>query len=197
MAAKKKAAKRPAKKRAAPQRTKAGSSREETKRRKANFIEAYIANGGNATQAAVTAGYSERTAKQQGSRLLTDVDIKAVLDARARSLADRYRLNTENVLKETARIAFFDVANCFGENGALLDVRTIPEDTRRALSSVEVVEMSQGPDSLPLYVKKIRVSDKNVALERAFKHLGLFREDNEQLGKAARRFFEVPRKADK
>lgn len=31
---------------------------------------------GNATQAAIKAGYSERTAKQQGSRLLTNVDIQ-------------------------------------------------------------------------------------------------------------------------
>ena len=32
---------------------------------------------GNGTQAAIEAGYSERTAKQQGSRLLTFADVRA------------------------------------------------------------------------------------------------------------------------
>jgi phage terminase small subunit len=36
----------------------------------------------NATQAAIRSGYSEKTAKQQGSRLLSNVDIKAYIDAR-------------------------------------------------------------------------------------------------------------------
>jgi phage terminase small subunit len=36
----------------------------------------------NATKAAIRSGYSEKTAKQQGSRLLSNVDIKAYIDAR-------------------------------------------------------------------------------------------------------------------
>jgi phage terminase small subunit len=47
-----------------------------------SFISAYLANGFNATQAAIEAGYSPDTARQQGSRLLTNVDIKSVLDAK-------------------------------------------------------------------------------------------------------------------
>ena len=39
------------------------------------FAEEYIKNGGNAAQAARTAGYSEKTAKQTGQRLLTNVDL--------------------------------------------------------------------------------------------------------------------------
>lgn len=42
---------------------------------RALFVSAMIRNGGNATQAAVTAGFSPKTARQQGQRLLTDVDI--------------------------------------------------------------------------------------------------------------------------
>lgn len=39
------------------------------------FADEYIKNGGNAAQAARTAGYSEKTAKQTGQRLLTNVDL--------------------------------------------------------------------------------------------------------------------------
>lgn len=38
----------------------------------------------NATRAAIAAGYSERTAKQIGSRLLTNVDISSQIETRNR-----------------------------------------------------------------------------------------------------------------
>jgi len=55
--------------------------------RQAAFINSYLANGFNATQAAITAGYSTKTAKQQGSRLLTNVDVKAAIDAKIKEMA--------------------------------------------------------------------------------------------------------------
>jgi hypothetical protein len=49
-----------------------------TKRQDA-FATEYVKDG-NATQAAIRAGYSKRTAKQQGSRLLTNVDLQQRLE---------------------------------------------------------------------------------------------------------------------
>jgi len=46
------------------------------------FIDAYIQCRYNATQAALRAGYAKKTARQQGSRLLSNVDIRAAIDAR-------------------------------------------------------------------------------------------------------------------
>ena len=49
------------------------------------FVEAYA---GNATAAALAAGYSEKTARSQGQRLLTNDDIQDAIKAReARRLA--------------------------------------------------------------------------------------------------------------
>jgi phage terminase small subunit len=48
--------------------------------RKRRFVELYLV-GGNATRAAQTAGYSARTAKQQGSRLLQEPAIAAAVAA--------------------------------------------------------------------------------------------------------------------
>jgi phage terminase small subunit len=44
------------------------------------FVDAYLVDR-NATQAAVKAGYSKKTAKQQGSRLLTNADVQQAVDA--------------------------------------------------------------------------------------------------------------------
>lgn len=45
------------------------------------FVKAYLLNGGNATQAAIDAGYSKNTAKAIGSENLTKPDIKAAIEA--------------------------------------------------------------------------------------------------------------------
>lgn len=47
--------------------------------RKERFCLEYAASG-NATQAAIAAGYSAQTARSQGNRLLTNVDIKARIE---------------------------------------------------------------------------------------------------------------------
>lgn len=43
------------------------------------FVAAYISNGFNGAKAAITAGYSEASARFQASRLLTNVDIAAAI----------------------------------------------------------------------------------------------------------------------
>jgi phage terminase small subunit len=46
------------------------------------FIEIYLSNGGNATQAARNAGYSEKTANEQGSQNLAKLSIQERVRAR-------------------------------------------------------------------------------------------------------------------
>jgi len=80
-------------------RGKVGTGRAAAAARKALFVEAYIANGGNAKQAAVVAGYSPHTAKQQGQRLLTNVDLAAEVSRRRAEVMAKVAENTE-VTKE-------------------------------------------------------------------------------------------------
>ena len=50
------------------------------------FIQEYIKTG-NATSSAIKAGYSERTAKSTGQRLLTFVDIKKRIEELSQKIA--------------------------------------------------------------------------------------------------------------
>lgn len=61
------------------------------------FIDEYLIDF-NATQAAIRAGYSEDTAKQQGSRLLTNVDVRAAIDTAIRERSSRALLSQDAVL---------------------------------------------------------------------------------------------------
>ena len=64
----------------------------------------------NATQAAIRAGYSEKTARQAGSRLLTNADIQAEVQRLARERQQNVELTAEKVLEVLMRIAFAPIA---------------------------------------------------------------------------------------
>lgn len=162
---------------------KAGTSKEAAAARKAAFIEAYITNGGNATEAAKTAGYSPKTAGSQGQRLLKDVEVKAALAERRESLAEKHELTTDSVIAELAKIVHADPRRLFREDGTLLSVQEWPDGIAGAVASVEVDELFEGQGSQRKfigYTKKVKLWDKNSGIDKAMKHLGLFEADNKQ-----------------
>lgn len=130
----------------------------------------------NATQAALRAGYSARTAKVQGSRLLTYADVQARISEQMAKRADRLELKAEDVLRELLRLARVDIAGAFDSEGRLRPIHEIPEDVRRAVAGVDVVERDG------TLTTKVRFWDKTRALELLGKHLRLFIERVEHSG---------------
>jgi len=181
------------KKTAKPKCPKAGTSKKSAADKQALFIEAYVSNGGNATQAAKAAGYSKKTAYSAGGRLLKDVEVTAEI-ARRRAEALRVAqeetgLNVAEVLIELRSLIKSDLRQCFNpETGALLSPKDWPDDVARAMASVKVVEMAGGMkigeglevQHVPMYTKEVKLWDKNAAIEKAMKHLGLYEQDNKQ-----------------
>lgn len=80
------------------------------------FVDAYFVMGFNATQAAIKAGYSKKTARQLGSQLLANLNIKAAI---AEQMA-KYAMPKEEVLARIGAIARSDIAEVrdleFAEN---------------------------------------------------------------------------------
>ena len=180
-------------------RPKAGTSKAEAAKRKALFVEAYVSNGGNATQAAITAGYSEKSARRIGTRLSTDVHISAEIEKRrAQVIAQAEEttgLTVSGVLRELAGIVHSDLRGAFDpDTGALLAPNQWPDGVARSIASVKVVEMAGGMkvggegdgeggpalQHVPMYTKEVKLWDKNSAIDKAMKHLGLYEADNEQ-----------------
>ncbi len=64
--------------------------------RKRAFCGAYLISG-NATQAAIAAGYSPKTARSQGQRLLTFVDVQEYLDQRNQEISEANTAQMEEV----------------------------------------------------------------------------------------------------
>ena len=62
----------------------------------------------NATQAAIRAGYKEKTARSQGQRLLTNVDIQKYIAELQKKQSERTGITADTVLKELEKIALTD-----------------------------------------------------------------------------------------
>jgi len=157
---------------------KAGTSKQAAVDRKKLFAEAYIANGGNASEAARSAGYSAKTAYSAGYRLLKDVEVKSILDERQKALANKYELTAESIIKSIAQDLHFDPANLFNGDGSVKAVAEMDADTRMALVSIETLQL--GDADSPAIIRKIKWATKHQAREQAMKHLGMFERDNKQ-----------------
>jgi phage terminase small subunit len=76
--------------------------------RQRRFIREYLKSY-NATQAAKTAGYSEKTAYSQGARLLKNVEIQRAIEAQEHNLENKIGITKERILKELALIGFSSI----------------------------------------------------------------------------------------
>lgn len=164
---------------------KPGTSKQAAALRRVAFIEAYIVNNGNATQAAIEAGYSQKTARQQAARMLSDVSVKASIAERQARLAKKFELRTEDVLRELARIVYADPRKAFDADGKLLPVSEWPDEVAAMIASVESDEIYEGQGDQRVVVghtKKVKLWDKNSAIDKAMKHLGQYEQDNMQKG---------------
>lgn len=149
------------------------------------FVDEYLIDL-NATQAAIRAGYSKKTASSQGERLLRNVEVRRYLQAQRQDLQGRTKITQEMVLRELAKIGFSDIRKVvrWGETMvrmadaddegaedmvpyhglALIDSTEIDDDTAAAIA-----EVSQGRDGL-----KVKLHDKKGALVDIGRHLGMF-----------------------
>ena len=77
-------------------------------RRQELFVKEYLIDL-NATQAAIRAGYSKKTANRIGARLLSNVVIQQAIQEAMRKREQNTGITAERVLKEIATIAFASV----------------------------------------------------------------------------------------
>lgn len=101
--------------------------------KQARFVEEYLVDL-NATQAAIRAGYSARTAHSQGQRLLKHVEVAASVAAGQQDRSGRTEITADRVLQELAKIGFADIRKAV-KWGSRLVAR--PEETMPEGESLE------------------------------------------------------------
>lgn len=149
--------------------------------KQAAFVHEYLIDG-NATEAAIRAGYSKKTARQQASRLLTIVDIKAAIAEHRGERAQRTQITADRVLLEITRLGLSDPRKLFDDSGQLKPVHEWDDNTAATIASVEVVRRKNEDGSYD-DLHKVKVWDKNSALEKLAKILGMYQDAMQVDGK--------------
>jgi len=133
----------------------------------------------NATQAAIRAGYSPKTAGAQGEQLLRNVRISTAVSKAMAKRAQATGVTAERVIKELARVAFADPRGIleWGPDGVKLRKSAdLTDDQAAAVAEVSESRTAAGG------TLKAKMHDKVRALELLGKHLGLFTDKLEHSG---------------
>ncbi len=133
------------------------------------FVEEYLIDL-NATQAAVRAGYSAKTADQQGSRMLANVKVQQEIGERMAERSRRIGVNQDRVVVELSKIAFVKMTDIVDEQGKIKDGAS--DDDLACIESVKYKESSG--DSGGSVEREVKLSSKLKALELLGKHLGMW-----------------------
>lgn len=146
--------------------------------RQQRFVDEYLVDL-NGTQAYMRAyGCSEKAARTNAARLLTNAGIQDAIAAGRAKTAAALGLTRERVLAEYAKLAFFDMRQAYHETGALKLPHEMDEDAAAAIAAYETVEMSSGDrEAPPLLVRKVKWVDKRAALDSLMKAQGWNKSD--------------------
>lgn len=142
------------------------------------FVDEYLIDL-NATQAAIRAGYSVKTANEQGSQLLAKLSIQEAISKAMAERSKRTGVNQDRVVLELAKIAFVNANDLINPEDASIR----PHASRDDLACIQSVKVKQSlSDKGDLTEREIRLNDKMKALELLGKHLGMFKDKVELEG---------------
>lgn len=147
----------------------------------------------NATQAAIRAGYKEKTAYSAGQRLLKHVEIQKRIQQLKNERSERTEISQDRVLKELAAIAFADATdfvqvtekplyNSDGEKmldnaGKIImipDVEITETEKLKPEQKKAIASIKQGRNGI-----EVKLNDKTKALELLGRHLGMWNDKQE------------------
>lgn len=133
------------------------------------FVDEYLIDL-NATQAAIRAGYSAKTADQQGSRMLANVKVKQAVAEKQAQRSKRTGVNQDRVVLELAKVAFAKMTDIVDSNGRIKEDAS-PDD----LACIESIKYKESDNEYGGSVEReVKIASKLKALELLGKHLGMW-----------------------
>ena len=151
------------------------------------FVEEYLVDL-NATQAAIRAGYSAKTADRIGPELLGKTWVAEAIQEAMAARSERTEITSDMVLRELAKLGFANMADymkCTSDGDPYLDFSQLTRDQAAALVEVTVEDFvdGRGEDARSVRKVKFKLADKRAALVDIGKHLNMFVERKEITGK--------------
>lgn len=138
------------------------------------FVDEYLIDL-NATQAALRAGYSARTAEKIGSENLKKPEVAAAIETARSNRSEKTQINAAWVLERLAQEATADLADIYDETGAIKPIHDWPKIWRQGLiAGIKHQELrdSEG-NRTGEFIVDVKVSDRIRRLELIGKHIGV------------------------
>lgn len=133
------------------------------------FVDEYLIDL-NATQAAIRAGYSVRTANEQGAQNLAKLSIQDAISRKMAARSRRTGVNAERVVLELAKVAFAKMTDIVDSNGKIKEDAS-PDD----LACIESIKYKESDNEYGGSVEReVKIASKLKALELLGKHLGMW-----------------------
>lgn len=144
------------------------------------FVEEYLIDL-NATQSAIRAGYSEKTAYSVGHENLKKPEIQKAIQEALKERSERVQIDADYVLKRLVEIDQMDVLDIMDDDGNVKPLREWPKIWRQYISNIETISVDDGEG----WLKKIKWPDKVKNLELLGRHVsvGAFKDKIEHTGK--------------
>lgn len=145
--------------------------------KQAAFVREYLIDL-NATQAALRAGYSPKTAFRIGAENLQKPAIQSAIKAAMDARAERTEVDADKVLKTIERIAYADPRDLL-DGTRLKSPEEWPDDIAMAIAGFEMTTTKKG-EGVVEHVTKVKWSDRRGYLDMLMKHTGKYERDNTQ-----------------
>lgn len=146
----------------------------------------YLSNGFNKKQAGISAGFAPGRADRTSVAILRRPEVAAYVESKLKKVDNKMELTRERILQEVARVALFDPRKMFREDGSLMNIHEMDEDTARCITSMEIEkavkqikkkqdrgeEVTQ-EEAIAIITKKVKTTSKEKGLELAMRHHGM------------------------
>lgn len=129
----------------------------------------------NATQAAIRAGYSERTANEQGSQNLAKLNIQTRIKEMQANLSTTAGISALKVINEHAKIAFSSISKLKDGWMTLRGFESLTEDEKACIQEVQTKEARKADGNDGIVIEawvKIKLYDKQKSLDSISNLLG-------------------------
>lgn len=131
----------------------------------------------NASEAVRRAGYYTRSPHVEGSRLLANPNIQAMVGRAEKKVAEKFEITHEKITQELAAVAFGNVGNVmhWSEHGVSL----IPKEDQSEADMKFIESISETQTEHGSSIKMTTLGNQKVkALELLGKHVGMWKGDN-------------------
>lgn len=134
------------------------------------FVEAYVSNRFRATDAAITAGYPEKGAREISWENLQKPHIQEAIQRRVKDRAKAlgYDASRERIVAELCAIAFSDPEDMIRVLGDVQTIRQLPSHHRAAIAEVSETTTEHGG------TVRVKFHSKTQALDMLAKILGVY-----------------------